>query len=157
MNELKNIIIEKVTRYKDKMDTYYSKMDDNEINMIEQNYNVKLPDSYKWFQKEFIFGGMAIDILGKVVHSETNKVTNLLIERNDDYIERGLPKGLIVICHVDEYGYFLDTNRMDANNECPVVSWTNYDNAGIIHLKNNFYEFLLDQINNSIENNFFED
>jgi len=157
MEDLKTKIIETVQKFKDKMDTFYSLMSVSDIDFIEKKYSVKLPESFKWFQKDFIFGGMAAEILGKIINPETHQEFNQIITYTDDYIERGLPKGLIVISHVDEFGYCLDTNRMDENNECPIVSWSNYDKDGIIDHHKNFYEFLLKEIDNAIDNNFFED
>jgi antitoxin YobK len=157
MQHIKDGIMEKVNIHREKMGTYYSPMDDSDIKSIEERYGVKLPVSFKWFQKDFLFGGMAANILGKTVHPETKKVAYDIIEYTDDYIKRGLPKGLIVICHVDEFGYCLDTNRTDENGECPVISWTNFDKDGIIDHHKNFFEFLLDEIDNAIDNDFFED
>ncbi len=60
--------------------------------------------------------------------------------------EFGLPKELLVIEDCDEYVHCIDTVSKQ------IVSWSKYDNDGIIKVADDFYKYFLDNIDNAIEN-----
>ncbi len=148
----------KQEKIKDLMNPYFKKnrelyyeLSMEDINYLEIKYQVKLPESFIWYLTKYHFGGLSIDIPSKAIHSNINCLELL----NDNYRDDKYPKGLFIISHVDEYEYCLDTNRLQ-NGECPVVSYSIHDNDGILDRKPNFCAFLIDQINNSIDNEFFQ-
>lgn len=94
------------------------------INDIQENLNVKLPESYKWFLKNYGSGGIyGVDILG---HGKVSRVVTVTEDYRDHY---GLIDGIVVIEYVDEFSYCLDTNRM-VDGECPVILWDNQEGYG---------------------------
>jgi hypothetical protein len=73
------------------------------------------------------------------------------VNSTEKYRKYGLPKGLVVIEDVGEWIYCLDTDRIK-DNECPVVTWSMHDKDGVIERNDNFYEYLLDNLNEAIDN-----
>lgn len=116
-------------------------IEEKDIYSMEKELNVKFPNSYKWFLKNFGQGGIyGINILG----SSNGIFTNVIKEtkRNRKYYK--LKNEYVVIENCDEYVYCLDTNNM-ANNECPVVFFEKV--TGIIEPRNeNFLQFLFERI-----------
>lgn len=73
---------------------------EDKILKIEQDLQVTLPDSYKWFLRNYGSGGVyGIDLLGYDFGGAS------VVETTREYHEyRGLPSGLVVIEHVDFLG-----------------------------------------------------
>lgn len=79
------------------------------LNYIETALNVRLPESYKWFLREYGEGGLyGVNILGY------NFVDAGIVEQTEDY--RSLTDGIVVIEYIDEFSYCLDTNKMKMEN-----------------------------------------
>ncbi len=79
---------------------------EKEIFEIEEELEVSLPESYKWFLKEYGSGGAyGTMILG--YDSEGAEVVEQTKEYRTFY---SLIPGLIVIEYIDEFSYCLDTN-----------------------------------------------
>ncbi|MCQ5455223.1 SMI1/KNR4 family protein [Bacillus paralicheniformis] len=115
------------------------------INDIQENLNVKLPESYKWFLKNYGSGGIyGVDILG---HGKVSRVVTVTEDYRDHY---GLIDGIVVIEYVDEFSYCLDTNRM-VDGECPVILWDNQEGYGR-KVATNFLEFFIENLKESKEN-----
>ncbi|MGD2351934.1 SMI1/KNR4 family protein [Bacillus subtilis] len=114
---------------------------DKKVYEIEDALNVRLPNSYKWFLKNYGSGGAygvlitGYDFGGAEVVDWTNMYRR----------EFNLPSGFVVVEDVDYFAYCIDTNKMK-NGECPVVSWdrvigfTSEDASSFIEF---FYEKLL--------------
>ena len=116
------------------------------IKEIEVKLGVILPESYKWYVKNYGCGGIGFDIMG------VTRTGNLLVlNSTEKYRKYGLPNGLVVIQDIGEWVYCLDTNRFEGE-ECQVVTWSMHDKDGIIYRNNNFYEYLLDSLNEAIDN-----
>ncbi|MCY8755623.1 SMI1/KNR4 family protein [Bacillus haynesii] len=116
------------------------------INEIQENLNVKLPESYKWFLKNYgsgrIFG---VEILGYDLEGA------YVVEQSENYRKYYyLPDGIVVIEYVDEFSYCLDTNKME-DGECPVIVWANDAGYGDV-VANNFLEFFMEVLKESKEN-----
>ncbi|MCY8515829.1 SMI1/KNR4 family protein, partial [Bacillus atrophaeus] len=78
---------------------------EKEIHEIEEELEVSLPESYKWFLKEYGSGGAyGTMILG--YDSEGAEVVEQTKEYRTFY---DLIPGLIVIEYIDEFSYCLDT------------------------------------------------
>ena len=118
---------------------------EKEIHEIEEELEVSLPESYKWFLKEYGSGGAyGTMILG--YDSEGAEVVEQTKEYRTFY---GLIPGLVVIEYIDEFSYCLDTNKM-VDGECPVILWDNHEGYGYT-AANSFLEFLLQQLKNGKE------
>ncbi|KYD02564.1 SMI1/KNR4 family protein [Bacillus atrophaeus] len=113
---------------------------EKEIHEIEEELEVSLPESYKWFLKEYGSGGAyGTIILG--YDFEGAKV----VEQTKEYrIFYDLIPGLVVIEYIDEFSYCLDTNRM-VDGECPVILWDNHEGYGYT-AASNFLEFVLQRL-----------
>lgn len=120
-------------------------VDTNKIYYIENELNVKLPNSYKWFLKTFGYGFIyGIEILGYGKSTPPLVVTKTL-----DYRKYGLPNEYVVIEDCDEFIYCLDTSKME-NNECPVISWDMQDL--ILFEEKNFIRFFFRELLNMQDN-----
>lgn len=118
----------------------------SEINAIEEKLGVKLPNSYKWFLGKYGSGGIgAMEFWG--IESNKNNVNSYtVVSITEEYRKKGLDLSLVVFEENGEYITCLDTSKMNKNNECPVVTWSNYDLDGIVFKENSFYSYLLQQI-----------
>ncbi len=100
-------------------DAYFvGRADQTKIETIEHELQVNLPESYKWFLKEFgvaLFPGCEI---------EGNGLADVpsCVQTTIDWRGYGLPIQFVVIENVGEWVYCLDTSRLH-NGECPVVDW----------------------------------
>lgn len=137
MNQEK--VIEIITENKNKA-FFVGKADENRVRVIEESLNVSLPDSYKWFLKEFGHGGFnGVEILGS-----GKAAVPSCVRETEDWRDYGLPDDYVVIENSGTgWIYCLDTSQL-SNGECPVIMWSQYD--GIIdHSIGNFYNFLVNQ------------
>lgn len=120
-------------------------VDTDKIYYIENELDVKLPNSYKWFLKTFGYGFIyGIEILGYGKFTPPLVVTKTL-----DYRKYGLPNEYVVIEDCDEFIYCLDTSKME-NNECPVISW-DMQNL-ILFEEKNFIRFYFRELLNMKDN-----
>ena len=91
---------------------------DDDIATLEDRLGVRLPYSYRWFLKDYGYGGVdGVTTLGigKNGVQVSERVTK-------DHRAIGLPMNLVVVENCDEWQYCLDTAAGDAD-DCPVVSW----------------------------------
>lgn len=120
-------------------------VDDNRIVEVEKELNVTLPESYKWFLREYGHGGIAgIDIIGIGPKSVEPPVVQL----TKDYRKIGMPNSLVAIYNADEWVYCLETNKM-VNGECPVIDW-DFRGESFRHY-DNFYLFLIDKLESALD------
>lgn len=115
-----------------------------EIEKMESELNIKLPDSYKWFLEKYgqcgVSGTMIYGIAKNNIHRASISTT--------DYRKKGLPNNYCVICDVDEWVYCLDTNSM-INGECQIVDWDISKGKGKERYAN-FYQFFVSKITEEI-------
>ncbi|NLS88072.1 SMI1/KNR4 family protein [Bacillus subtilis] len=113
---------------------------EDQIREIEEDLNVTLPDSYKWFLTEYGSGGAyGTMILGYDSHGAE------VVEQTNEYKKYyNLSDGLVVIEYVDEFSYCLDTNKMK-EGECPVILWDNQEGYGK-QVGSTFLEFLIEEL-----------
>lgn len=135
---------------------YTGGISEDKILKIEQDLQVTLPDSYKWFLRNYGSGGVyGIDLLGYDFGGAS------VVETTREYREyRELPSGLVVVEHVDFFGYCLDTNKMNSERECPVVIWSEfggYKELDSAHFIKFFYERLLEMKENWEEDEDWDD
>ncbi|PGW03287.1 hypothetical protein COD90_29470 [Bacillus cereus] len=114
-------------------------LDDNKINNIEKKLDVKLPDSYKWFLKEYGTGGVfGVEMFGGGLLDAPT-----CVRETEEWREYGLPMEFVVIQNYGAGVYCLDTSRL-VDNECPVIDWEQDEEDGINEYKN-FYTFLVEK------------
>lgn len=114
---------------------------DEDIKKAEQELGFKIPESYIWFLKQYGHGGFFFEFLGYGRTGNALFVKETLTER-----EKGLPDNLLVIENCDEY---VKCINVDNGN---IVSWSHYDNDGVIMRYNSFEEYFMDCLNNAIDN-----
>ncbi|ATH93283.1 spore coat protein [Bacillus glycinifermentans] len=122
----------------------FERQSEEDIQATEKELQVTFPQSFRWFLKEFGGGGHELDING----------CRDILAYHQSFKSFHIPKGYVIIQDVDEYCYCLDTEKMK-DGECPVVNWSAYE-EGIYHTADHFYEFMLDEIENAIENDWFD-
>ncbi len=145
------------------MNQNYQQMQTKIINMINQNkenaifsgavdekiiqkgeklLDVILPDQYSWFIKSYGYGGIGgVEIYGVPLTKEPQFAEVTLY-----YRKNGLPKQYVVIQNCDEWLDCIDT----ANGK--VVTWSAYDEDGVIVAYDSFYEYLIDSFQEAIDN-----
>ncbi|MCR5225879.1 MAG: SMI1/KNR4 family protein [Eubacterium sp.] len=133
-------ILKTIKKYEIKGDFNYASVTDDMILEAEDKLGVKLPDQYVDYIKMFGHGGIAgLEILGVGLTGRMIFVDSTLEYRADE-----LPENLVVIENVDEWLMCLDCNTGK------VISW---DFTGYIKDEyDSFDEYLIDQMNNAIEN-----
>ena len=135
--------INKLINQYDQRKNFFGSIHYEEIKKMEKLLGVALPESYKWFLAEYGGGGNGFEFSD--------------CERMLSYKQRfsSMPNEFVMIYWCDEYGYCLDTNNLQ-DGECPVVNWSPGESA-IYLSKPNFYEFFLDEIENAIDNDFWDE
>ena len=133
-------IIELINKYEKDGDFTYANISDEVIKDSEKVLGVKLPEQYVSFLKLYGHGGICgIETLGVGLTGRLIFVNVTL-----DYRNEGLPKNYVAIENVDEW-----INCIDCNTG-KIVSW---DLCGYIQEDYEcFDDYLIDQMNNAIEN-----
>lgn len=136
---MNQIIIDTIKQYEQNGDFNYATVTDIMIAEAEKKLNVKLPEQYIAFLKQYGHGGIAgIETIGVGL---TGRM--IFVEITLDYRKDDLPDNLVVIENVDEY-----LTCIDCNTE-KIVSW---DFSGYIKEDyNSFDEYLICQMNRAIE------
>ena len=114
---------------------------DEDIKRAEQELGFEIPENYLWFLKKYGHGGFFFEFLGYGLTGNPLFVRETLKQR-----ENGLPENLMVIENCDEYVACIN---IDNGN---IVSWSNYDNDGMIVKKTCFEDYFIDCIENAIDN-----
>jgi len=116
--------------------------------------NITFPKSYHWFLKQYGSGGLnGIDINGCEKPAADASVvyhTKLYREKYD------LPLQYIVLEDIDGSVTCLDTNQMN-DGECPVVFWSRFSKELYAITYENFSEYLLESLQESVDNLYDED
>ncbi|MGM0805596.1 MAG: SMI1/KNR4 family protein [Bacillota bacterium] len=127
-------------------DDFTGGVDKVQIDAIQNELGVELPESYKWFLTTYGSGGLfGVNILGV---AKSNRAT--VSVNTKKYRDLGMEKDLVVIEDAGEYVYCLYTSRME-NNECPVIAWNRPDGMDDFNTAKNFYEFLSQRLIDSQE------
>ena len=137
---MNDIILNTIKKYEVKGDFNYASVTDDMISDAEEILGVKLPNQYVDYIRMFGHGGIAgVEILGVGL---TGKM--IFVESTLEYRADELPGNLVVIENVDEWLMCLDCDTGK------VVSW---DFTGYIKEEyDSFDDYLMDQMNNAIEN-----
>ncbi|MCU6602701.1 SMI1/KNR4 family protein [Peribacillus frigoritolerans] len=119
-------------------DDFTGGVSDEKVRETEQKLQVLLPESYKWFLKNYGSGGsfgigiIGYDFVGPSVVTATK----------DHQKYYGLIDGIVVIEDIDEFAYCLDKMK---NGECPVIMWDNQEGYGR-KLADNFVDYFIDRL-----------
>ncbi|MGG0658094.1 SMI1/KNR4 family protein [Rummeliibacillus pycnus] len=121
-------------------DDFTGGVNEERVLEIESKLQVTLPESYKWFLRNYGSGGIfGIDIQG--YDYEGASVVDLTKDYREFY---NLIDGIVVIENIDEFSYCLDTNKM-IDGECPVIMWDNLEGYGRT-LEDNFLDYFIQRL-----------
>ena len=120
---------------------FMTKPSEEDIKKAEQELGFEIPESYLWFLKQYGHGGFFFEFLGYGRNGNALFVRETLKERKN-----GLPANLLVIENCDEYVVCINTDNGN------IVSWSHYDNDGIILKQVSFEDYFIDCLNNAIDN-----
>lgn len=137
--QIKTLIEANVEVFEDAF--FMTKPSDQDIKKAEQELGFAIPESYLWFLKQYGHGGFFFEFLGYGFNGNALFVQETLNER-----KKGLPANLLVIENCDEY---VKCINIDNGN---IVSWSHYDNDGVIVKYASFEEYFIDCLNNAIDN-----
>lgn len=150
--KLKNIIKEYLVEEELNLeDEFTGGCTDNQIELVENSLKVKLSDSYKWFLKEYGSGGIAgISLLGIESHKEDIDTYSVVYGTKLYREKYSMDDSLVILQNHGDYVACLDTSKIE-NNECIVVTWSQYDNGDNLKKADNFYNYFLDELQYMLE------
>ncbi|MGE1110046.1 SMI1/KNR4 family protein [Bacillus wiedmannii] len=129
-------------------------VNEDTIQEAAQMLNLTFPNSYLWFLKQYGSGGMdGMDING----CETTAADSSVVYHTKLYRETyNLPEQYIILNDIDGTVTCLDTNQMK-DGECPVVFWSRFSKELYAITYENFGDYLLDSLQESVDNLYDED
>lgn len=128
-----------------KDDDFTGGVSEDKVKETEQKLQVSLPESYKWFLRNYGYGGFfGVDIFG---YGFTGPAVVDATQSHQKYYD--LIAGLVVIEDIDEFAYCLDTNKMK-NGECPVITWDNQEGYGV-KLADSFLDYFIERLESAKE------
>ncbi|MDC2867302.1 SMI1/KNR4 family protein [Bacillus sp. BP-3] len=127
---------------------------DRDIHNAEQELNVTFPKSYHWFLKTYGSGGLVgMEIYGCEATPEESSV----VYHNNIYREKySLPSKYIMLNDVDGTVTCLDIGQMN-KDECPIILWSRFTKECYNITYENFYSYLLECLQESVDNFYEED
>ena len=149
--EIEKIIEQYVNEEDGELSNYFvGGASDNKISMAEEKLGVNFPNSYKLFLKKYGTGGIdGIMFWGIEENKDTiDKCTVVAI--TEEYRKKGLPNKLVVFEENGDSVTCLDTENMNENNECPIVTWSIYDEDGVVFLDEDFCSYFLELVEECI-------
>ncbi|WP_347343045.1 SMI1/KNR4 family protein [Peribacillus frigoritolerans] len=121
-------------------DDFTGGVSEDKVKETEQKLQVSLPESYKWFLRNYGYGGLfGVEIIG---YGFTGPAVVDATKGHQKYYD--LIDGLVVIEDIDEFAYCLDINKMK-DGECPVIMWDNQEGYGV-KLADNFLEYFIERL-----------
>lgn len=134
-------IIEMITEYEEESD-FYGKVSEEDIEYVECILNMKFPDDYRWFVRNYGSGGICgVEVLG-VEKKEKSSV----VEATKRYRELGLDSNYIVI---EDLGEFILC--IDKSNENKIIRWDRVSKISE-YRHNSFCDYLIDTFQEAIDN-----
>ncbi|UPW81413.1 SMI1/KNR4 family protein [Lysinibacillus sp. Ag94] len=129
-------------------------VNEDTIREAAQMLNITFPSSYHWFLKQYGSGG----IKGMDIHGcKTTAADSSVVYHTQLYREKyNLPVQYIVLEDIDGCVSCLDTNQMN-DGECPVVSWSRFSKELYAVTYENFSDYLLDYLQECVDNCYDED
>lgn len=143
---LKYLALQEFIKRYGKDDDFTGGVSDEKVRETELKLQVSLPESYKWFLRNYGFGGLfGVRIIG---YGYTGPAVVDATRGHQKYYD--LIDGLVVIEDIDEFAYCLDTNKMK-NGECPVIMWDNQEGYGFT-AADNFLDYMIESLEEAKEN-----
>ncbi|MDY4077766.1 MAG: SMI1/KNR4 family protein [Clostridium sp.] len=136
----------KIIKEKENYSKYSIGINNDKIDEIEQTLNIKLPEDYKWFLKNY---GQIL-IMGVEIYGVLENKILSCVKITEDYRKLGLPNKFVVIENCDEWVYCIDTSNIE-DGECYVVDWDRIDGVGFEEYEN-FLEFFYKRLVTAMEN-----
>ncbi|MDO8156494.1 SMI1/KNR4 family protein [Bacillus toyonensis] len=129
-------------------------VNEDTIQQAAQMLNLTFPNSYLWFLKQYGSGGLdGMDING----CETTAADSSVVYHTKLYRETyNLPEQYIVLNDIDGTVTCLDTKQMK-DGECPVVFCSRFSKELYAITYENFGDYLLDSLQESVDNLYDED
>ncbi|MCM2590912.1 SMI1/KNR4 family protein [Rossellomorea marisflavi] len=122
-------------------DDFTGGVDEKQMNTIQSELGIILPESYKWFLTTYGSGGIfGVNILGV---AKSNRAPVVVTTKK--YRDLGMGKDLVVIEDAGEYAYCLYVSKMN-DHECPVIAWNRPRGLDDYNTSENFYEFLYQRL-----------
>ncbi|MCU7667540.1 SMI1/KNR4 family protein [Bacillus thuringiensis] len=146
-------IISIITLYKKDGD-FTGGVNDETIQQAAQILNISFPGSYHWFLKQYGSGGLD----GMEIHGcESTSTDSSVVYHTELYRKKyDLPLHYIVLNDIDGSVTCLDTSQMK-NGECPVVFWSRFSKELYAVTYDNFKDYLLDSLQETVDNLYDED
>lgn len=136
----------KIIKEKENYSKYSIGTNNDKIDEIEQTLNIKLPEDYKWFLKNY---GQIL-IMGVEIYGVLENKILSCVKITEDYRKLGLPNKFVVIENCDEWVYCIDTSNIE-DGECYVVDWDRIDGVGFEEYES-FLEFFYKRLVTAMEN-----
>ena len=134
-------IIKMIKEYECKGDFTHADVEESELSSVEEELGISIPEQYLWFLKVYGHGGLnGIETLGV---GKNKKM--IFKDETLKYRLYGLPEKYIVIENCDEWIYCIDSISGK------VVMWS----RGVKQIDeayNTFIDYLIDRVEDSIEN-----
>ncbi|CAM4301582.1 SMI1/KNR4 family protein [Bacillus paramycoides] len=146
-------IISIITTYQ-KLGDFMGSANEDTIQQAAQILNISFPSSYHWFLKQYGSGGLdGIEIHG----CESTAVDSSVVYHTKLYRETyDLPLHYIVLNDIDGTVTCLDISQMK-NGECPVIFWSRFSKELYAVTYGNFRDYLLDSLQETVDNLYNED
>ncbi|MED3542444.1 SMI1/KNR4 family protein [Bacillus toyonensis] len=124
-------------------------VDEDTIRETAQMLNITFPSSYHWFLKQYGSGGLD----GMDIHDcETTAADSSVVYHTKLYrATYNLSEQYIVLNDIDGTVTCLDINQMK-HDECPVVFWSRFSKELYAITYENFNEYLLDSLQETVDN-----
>lgn len=134
-------IIKTINEYEEKGDFTYANVDDIIISKAEEILDLKIPEQYCWFLKNYGHGGIGgIEIFGVGKNGRM-----VFVDQTLQFRTYGLDDDKIVIENCDEWIYCIEEKKET------VVMWTQGDKK-CRQVYKDFLEYLSDRMSDAIEN-----
>ncbi|HDR8171182.1 TPA: SMI1/KNR4 family protein [Bacillus thuringiensis] len=129
-------------------------VNEDTIRQAARMLSITFPSTYHSFLKQYGSGGLdGMDIHG----CETTTADSSVVYHTKLYRETyNLPEQYIVLNDIDGTVTCLDTNQMK-DGECPVVFWSRFSKELYTITYENFSDYLLDSLHESVDNLYDED
>ncbi|MCM3537778.1 SMI1/KNR4 family protein [Priestia endophytica] len=138
---MNNKILQMISEYEEDKD-FFGKASEEALVEAEKMLGVNFPPQYREYVKKYGSGG----ICGEYIKGFEGKYGSSVVHDTERYRKWGLPKKYIVIKHVDEFAYCLNTA-----DEYNVITWDGISKEEI-ESYTTFNEFSQDNFQEAIDN-----
>ncbi|MBC6308205.1 SMI1/KNR4 family protein [Listeria sp. FSL L7-1582] len=137
-------IADMIEEYQEEKD-FYGTIKNEDINKIEKELAIKIPEQYRAFILEYGSGG----ICGVDIEGIEGELGSSMLQATIRYRELGLASEYIVVYDLGDYVVCMDTNQ--AGEDSKVYSWERTSNNPEVRYET-FDQFLEDYFQEAIDN-----